>query len=566
VTNANANDARTEAPPDEPWQGQGQGSGTGIDEVVGDRPGIVASLWRYRLAVGAATMLLAVGGYLLAGRAPTSYEADATLILRDPGSSAVLGRISQGADLQPYLAKQAAIMTSSLVLQDALRALSSPMPVREAKRVVQAAPSKNLASVVIHTTAPTAAGAAALANAVANAYTQTSVQRATDEESRAVASIEKVRARLQAELDALPTAPGGRSTLRQQNLQGQVNDLQQREEDVITQAAIYASGVDLFEPAQQPLTPSSPRPKLGGVVGALLGLLASGTWAWWAAARNRRAERGDDPAAILGAPLLGEVPRFQVQRRPAPAKGTAAVAGPELDPAVAESYHFIVASLEHELRRSGSFGGSSVVVTSAAPGDGTTSMVMNLAFAARQERRRVMVIDADHRTRRLSELSGLRPDSGQDAPAAPGATPGDERQVDPRDYLDRLSLTHDGLVLPLPNAHNGSGGGHPSRFFRTPAFRKVLLAVEEQCDLVLIDTPALLAVSDAIAIAGQADGIVLVINHGVPLRQLRALRDRLAFVSTPLIGYVFNRSPASPDSYAAAAHYHQRPTKTTEEN
>ena len=575
---SNANDARTEAPSDELWQAQG------TDDVLGDRPGIVQSLWRYRLVVAAATVLAAITGYVLAGMAPTSYEADAILILRDPGSSAVTGHISQSADLQPYLAKQADIMVSSLVLQDALRTLGSNQPVREAKAFVQAAPSKDLASVVVRATAPDPAGAAALANAVAGAYTQVTVQRAADEEARAVASIEKVRTRLQAELDALPAASGGRSTLRQQTLQGQVNDLQQREEDVITQSAVYASGVDLFEPAERPLSPSQPRPKLGAMLGGLLGLLAAGTWAWWAAARNRRAEHGEDPAAILGAPLLGEVPRFpdrligeprsshgigswslrlrgRAPRTPQ-AKGTAAPSPspPALDPAVAEAYHFIVASLEHELRRTGS---SSVVVTSAAPGDGKTSTVMNLAFAARQERRRVVVIDADHRTRRLSELSGLTERSSARrrerdgvvpvAPVTPVGAGRSEEPFDAQEYLDRLALTRDGLVLPLPQARTGTGGGHPSRFFRTPAFRKVLLSVEEQADLVLIDAPALLAVSDAIAIAAQAGGIVVVVDRGVPLRQLRALRERLAFISTPLIGYVFNRSPASPGAYAA--HY-----------
>jgi Mrp family chromosome partitioning ATPase len=55
---------------------------------------------------------------------------------------------------------------------------------------------------------------------------------------------------------------------------------------------------------------------------------------------------------------------------------------------------------------------------------------------------------------------------------------------------------------------------------------------------VLIDTPALLGVADAVAIAAQADGVVLVVNRGIPLDLLREVRDRLAFVDTPLLGYI----------------------------
>jgi Mrp family chromosome partitioning ATPase len=60
-------------------------------------------------------------------------------------------------------------------------------------------------------------------------------------------------------------------------------------------------------------------------------------------------------------------------------------------------------------------------------------------------------------------------------------------------------------------------------------------------DLVLIDAPALLDTSDAMGVAGQADGVVLVVSHGVPLGRLHDVQERLAFVNTPLIGYVYVR-------------------------
>ena len=82
--------------------------------------------------------------------------------------------------------------------------------------------------------------------------------------------------------------------------------------------ALYGSGVELFERAERPESPTQPKPRLGALLGALLGLLGAGIWAWWAAARNQRTEGPGDPARILGAPLLGEVP--------APARGVSASA------------------------------------------------------------------------------------------------------------------------------------------------------------------------------------------------------------------------------------------------
>ena len=68
-----------------------------------------------------------------------------------------------------------------------------------------------------------------------------------------------------------------------------------------------------------------------------------------------------------------------------------------------------------------------------------------------------------------------------------------------------------------------------------------LSAVGQLFDLVLIDTPAVLAASDALSVAGQADGIVLLLPHRVLLRNLREVQERLTFVKTPLLGYVFVR-------------------------
>jgi Mrp family chromosome partitioning ATPase len=69
--------------------------------------------------------------------------------------------------------------------------------------------------------------------------------------------------------------------------------------------------------------------------------------------------------------------------------------------------------------------------------------------------------------------------------------------------------------------------------------RHAVRSIGELFDLVLIDTPPLLASSNALGVAGQADGLVLVVAHRITLSHLRDVRDRLAFVKAPLIGYVY---------------------------
>jgi Mrp family chromosome partitioning ATPase len=499
------------------------------DEPWVDRPGILASLLRYRTIVVAAILLGALAGYGIAQLLPVRYEAQATLILTDPGGPTVLGggsSLSSG-DRQVYLAKQVGIMTSKAVLERAMRLLGSRRSLRDVRDELDVQPSADMASISIVATGAEPGSAAALANAVGTAYEQITAERAAQDARRATASLEKIRDRLQASLDASPRSPDGRLTSRQQQLAGQINDLQQRQQEIATQVAVYASGVELFERAEPPDAPAQPKPKLAAALGALLGLLGSAGWAWWAAARDQRAERRGDPARILGAKLLGEVPRL----RSLPV--VAADTPPVLDPAFADAYHFVVASLEHELA---GVGGKSVAMTSVGPGDGRTSTALQIANAALQENRKILLIDADVRVRHLSKLFGAVEATGGNGQGPPESN---GRSADASEYLYRLVSTNSGMVLPV--AANPADSSHPGGSYDAVDVRHAVRSIGELFDLVLIDAPAVLVSSNALGVAGQADGVVLVVSHRVSLSHLRDVRERLAFVRTPLIGYVYVR-------------------------
>ena len=181
---------------------------------------------------------------------------------------------------------------------------------------------------------------------------------------------------------------------------------------------------------------------------------------------------------------------------------------------MADAYHVIVASLDHELA---GVGGSSVAVTSVGLGDSRTSTTLSIATAASEENRKVLLIDADERTRRLSELYGSMR-SGPRAMARPCARH-PASAVNANEYVRRLVYTGSAMVLPI--THNGTDPDHPARSYHVPDVGQALSAVGQMFDLVLIDTPAVLAASDALSVAGQADGIVLLVPHRVLLRDLR---------------------------------------------
>ena len=518
-------DQPAEAAFNERWQPE-------ADELSSERPGIVGSLLQYRLIVVVAMLLGAVAGYGVAQQMPVLYESDASLIMSDPGGPSWLGGNPQpSSDRGAYLAKQADIMTSSIVLGRVKEQLGGGQSVRKLRKRLQVQPSADLASISIVATGPSSRSAASLANAVGSAYQEIAAERASQAAQQAVRSIEQIKVRRQAQLDGSPRSQGGQLTPRQQQLSTQLIDLEQREQDILEKLALYGAGVELFERAEPPESPIQPKPKLITLLGALLGLLGAGIWAWWSAARNQRAEGRGDPARILGAPLLGEVSTLPASRASA---GGATALPPPLPPSVADAYHVVVSSLDHELA---GIGGSSVAVTSVGLGDSRTSTTLRIATAAWEEDRKVLLIDADGRTRRLSALYGFHEGGAELNGHLRRPPPGEHVNAD--DYVRRLVNTGSAMVLPI--TRNGTDPDHSVSSYHVPDVGQALSAVGQMFDLVLIDTPAVLAASDALSVAGQADGIVLLLPHRVLLRELRDVRERLAFVKTPLIGYIYLR-------------------------
>jgi Mrp family chromosome partitioning ATPase/capsular polysaccharide biosynthesis protein len=520
-------------------------SGQQGDSTWVSGPSLVRSLWRYRLVIVAVTAVAAIAGYAAALLLPPRYEAQANLYLHDPGSPAVLNlggsSQSQSGDHAIFMATQTGFATSDAVYGRALQVLNRPGVPDDLRRSVVVGSSTDLSSLTIRATSSDPVEAANVSNAVGTAYQQVAGERIAADSKDAITRIQDVVAQREAEFDSLSAqilqAPAPAQPVLERkalHVGDLIGTLQAHQSEIAAQAALYASGVESFEQAVPPVTSSQLSPLVLALSGALLGLVAAGGWAWWAAGRHRRVEADGDTGAILGVPLLGETPRLGAKMH-----GTNRPSWPgDLDPVAAEAYHVVLASLEHALSR---VGGKVVAVASAAPGEGKTVTVLNLALAARREGRTVLLVDGDERTQGLSQLSR----AGEYFDVIGVSHDGDQRpetslvmQGAPTPWPRQEPVTR-GTVLQIGPAERN--GHHPAVFFRSTAFGELIDSSGEAADLVLIDTPALLDVSEAVTIADHADAVLLVVSRGTSLADLRRARERLAFTDTPLIGYVLNR-------------------------
>ena len=293
----------------------------------------------------------------------------------------------------------------------------------------------------------------------------------------------------------------------------------------------FRGHAEVVEKAVAPDSPESPQTVRDTVLGALAGLLL-GIFAAFAWARlDRRVRAARELAGIVGAPLLGTIPKSQSLALDEGLR--------ELPAADAEAFRMVRVSVRHlavdrEIR--------SVVVTSAEPGDGKTTVAFGLAAVAATSGERVLLIEADMRQAAL-ELVVPPPPVGLSSVLEGGA-----------DLLEAVSAVEVSTGADASGTvdvvHAGSASPDPTRLLESERMIELLDEVEREYGLVLIDTPPASVLPDAIPLVGRVEGVVVVARLGRDRREdLRELCDRLRALNAPVIGTVANFAAAPDESY-----------------
>jgi polysaccharide biosynthesis transport protein len=333
--------------------------------------------------------------------------------------------------------------------------------------------------------------------------------------------------------------------------------LEDRAQSLGTLAELRNGNVQIAQAATVPSTPSAPKVSRNTLFGAVLGLLLGLGVVFLLERFDRRIREPKDLEAIYGLPLLGVVPESAALSRSARSKKN----GKEvLPPSEAEAFHLIRAHLRYfnvdrELR--------TLLVASAAPGDGKTTVARHLAGAAARMGARVLLVEADLRRPTLAAQLDIASGPGLadvligmvslndaiqsidfDQPASQGSR---ERM------LDALVA---GAALP-PN---------PGELIESHAMESLLEQVRSTYDLVVIDTPPLTAVSDAFPLLRKVDGVIIVGRVGRNRRDVaERLHETLTGAGAPLLGVVANGFKSGRlGSYGYAYDYAKNAPATTE--
>jgi Mrp family chromosome partitioning ATPase len=317
---------------------------------------------------------------------------------------------------------------------------------------------------------------------------------------------------------------------RRSGLVFQIEELAARRSRIAVDSQLLGSGVVLSTPALT-ADPSPSGLSRIMIVGVFLGFLVGAGLAYLLALRRRTITSRVLPELVLAAPHIASIPNFgwEVLEDELPVRSSPRSA-------TAEAFRFAASALAQSTLTSGV---KSVAFTSPNVSDGKTVVSVNTALAAARSGKHVLLIDADFGSQGSVEL--LLPGH----PPELGITEVVEGSV-------RLSQA----VVPIEGA--GTSGLHllgrgrvettAPEFFSLPDTHELILAAQTEYDLIVIDTPPMLAVAYASTLAGLADRIVVVVAHESSVTNLEELQDRLALVRTPVLGYVYNLAPLRSES------------------
>ncbi len=297
------------------------------------------------------------------------------------------------------------------------------------------------------------------------------------------------------------------------------SDLLRKSQEIEVGRVMALGNADIVEPAAMPRLPVKPNVPLHLMLGVLLGL---GIGVGVALVQDQLDDTVRDQAEagrLVDAPILGAIPVIDHPCEPAAMR--------------AGSAHSIAVEAYRGLRYCLDFitqgeRGRVVLVTSPGPFEGKSTTVLNLARAVAMTGRSVLLVDTDLRRSGLGRMLEVDPSRGLTNVLL--------GEVELRDAIQRCSEA--GMAF----LGSGKQVPNPTELLDSGAMRDVVSALRREADLVILDSPPLLAVADSLVLANLSDAVLMVCVAGQSQRyDLQLARTLLSRVGGNVSGVVLNK-------------------------
>lgn len=305
------------------------------------------------------------------------------------------------------------------------------------------------------------------------------------------------------------------------------------------EATIKATIIDA---ATEPSAPISPQPLRNLALGLIVGALLGTALAVLRESLDRSIKTVRELEALVSAPIIGTI-SFDSSAIDTPLISSLDTYAPRAEAfrVLRTNLQFIDPDIERKV----------FVITSSLPGEGKTTTAVNLALALAEGGEKVALVEGDLRRPKISEYLRLESAVGLTTVLI-GKLPVDEAM--------QTTANQDLAVLT-----SGSTPPNPAELLKSSAMRTIIASLRETYDIVLIDAPPLLPVTDGALLAAQADGALLVVRHGkTTTDQVSMAVERLEAVGATPVGVIFNMTPSKGgDGYGYGYGYGYAPDRAT---
>jgi capsular exopolysaccharide synthesis family protein len=475
------------------------------------------------IAVTVLTTLAAVA-YLAV--APKVYEAKSELLVTPVPSD------------DPALSGLPIIRNSSDPTRDvetAARLIANRQVAERVRKEVPDAPDPLLKNVTAEPVAQSnlvavtaSAESGRIAQRVANGFAEQAIKLQTE---KLHAALDKAIANLEARVEALdpreeaaPASPG------EVSLRSQLTRLQ-------TLRGGDDPTMSIQSRAAAPDTEASPKKKLTLIAGVLAGLILGIGGAFALQVLDPRLRREEQLRSLYGLPILGRIPKE--------GKGGSHALAPErLSPSTLEAYRTLRATLA-ATRRGTKTETPAILVTSPSPSEGKTTSAINLASSLALAGNSVILIEADLRRPAIGAALGVTTKTGTGSVLL-GMADLEEALVETNAYGRYLRLL-------LADSSGGASGFMADQLF-LPAAGHLVEDAKALADYVIVDSPPLAEVIDALPLAQQVDEVLVVVRLGrTQLTKLQNLGELLARSDIEPVGFAVVGVPDTGDGYYYAS-------------
>jgi polysaccharide biosynthesis transport protein len=313
-------------------------------------------------------------------------------------------------------------------------------------------------------------------------------------------------------------------------------DLQQQQFEIAIAEALTMSDLQFVEPALEPGRPSKPRLVVNIVAGLMLGLMFGMALVFGFEYLDDSIKTPDELREIWDIQQLGAIPHYGK-------KGTKRLITdlPAHAP-VSEAFRTVRNSIAYAtLDKPPRY----IAVSSGVPEEGKSTVSMNLSISLARDGKRVVLVDCDLR----------RPTQHRFFPHTAN------RVGVTNVLLGEAKLEDAYQEMPVPGFRLLSAGTlprDPGSLVESLKMRQLLMDVARTCDIVIVDTPPVMVVNDAVVLGRQVDEFVLVVEAGKASRKiLRDVRNRMEGAGLIPVGLVFNKLDTSDSALGGYYRYYR---------